>query len=435
MLLAGTAHALAFQSDERQQVMSLSQDWQGVETVHARDLRWTWDERRDLEDKILLQLREEGFDVSRIHRELRSDSKGAGLRPTEAKRLSELQLWLRIQQWGYVGTLVRENGIERLDLSPEELTELDRAATIARRELRVACQSLEQSVLEQLAGELGRDQQRYLLAQYQESSSWSEYFPLSPCRLREQLGHSPNVKRLNSEAGIKAVDDLDRHLRGFGSQRGLLLTPEQLIFSADAQRCLGLTTRQINDLQSIQEKRDRRILDLHIEMLLQREKGASKLFLGLEELELEAITRESANQLMEEVLLPEQRIRLTQLSAWARAQNIGWLPMLTDGSLGERLHVSTEQRMRLFRIAKQLQQEVEEKHVEMIQAYQKRLLEAFQKGKRDRILSALGELPTPNLLPDPKTILEIGDMVHGREFGKLNFESGGMDRSSTSTER
>ena len=408
VVLSDNVPALALQSEEDRQGMSLSQDWQGLEAVHADDLRWKVDEQGDgLDALILMQLRKEGYDVTRIENELRSDSTGKGLRPSEAKRLRELKHWLRVRQVGYLGLLLDWSGNGSLDLSTQELTRLYQSASIGGHELGEACQHLEQEVWNQLSSELRSEQQRKLRAEFRGSEQWSQRLPLGPSRLRDQLRHSSNAKRLNAQAGVEADGENDRHLSGFGSQAGLALTPGQLILSENVQRGLELSAMQTKEIRSIQKTRNSKILELHTEMLQQRQSGGSILLLGLEELEVEAIARESAEQMMDEVLLPEQRVRLTQLSAWMRARNIGGLAMLTDGSLGERLGVTSLQRTRLFNTAKRLQGEVEEKHAEMIQTYQQRLLEALEEKTRVRISAALGDMPVPHLLPEPERIIAI----------------------------
>ncbi len=380
--------------------------WAGVGVLSAEELAFTEsDTRLRVDPRILLQLREEGFEIARIQGG--TENGGDFPEPNDAllARLRELSEWRKIQQVGLLERLSHGDWANRFELSAEAIAAVGEAEKEARSELQQSCRRLEAFILERLLHELHREQRQQIAVELGTSEEWSKLAALSPRVLRLQLEHSSQVRELNRKSRVEPDYQGDRHLMGFGSQVRLALTPEQLVLRPDVQRCLELSTDQVSALEQIRGKAEMDLLQLHSEMLLARRRGADAAFLGLEELEAEALMRETREEMLSQVLLPEQRNRLSRLADWNRARTLGWLPILVDGSLGHRLKVTAAQRVRLFRAAQELCDEVDEAHLDMLVTYHLCLLDALGEEQSRRVQDALGEMPGLVLLSDPAAIL------------------------------
>lgn len=381
--------------------------WDGVVVLSAAELALSESESRpQVDPRILVQMRQEGFEIASLQTEREHEGEKPALSDTLQARFRELSEWSKIQQVGLLEWLRQGDWAKRLGLSADAIAAVAEAEVGARIELQDSCRKLEASILERLLQALDRKQRRQIAAELGTCEEWSEIGVLSPRVLRLQLEHSSRVRELNRNSRVEPDYEGDRHLIGFWSQMRLALTPEQLVLRPDVQRCLALSTEQIHALEQIRGRAEIEVLQLHSEMLLARNRGADAAFLGLEELEAEALVRESREEMLSQVLLPEQRRRLGRLAEWNRARTIGWLPMLVDGSLGHRLKVTSAQRVRLFQAAQDLREEVDEAHRAMLEAYHVCLLDGVGDEQRRRVQDALGEMPGLVLLADPAAILE-----------------------------
>ena len=106
------------------------------------------------------------------------------------------------------------------------------------------------------------------------------------------------------------------------------------------------------------------------------------------------------------VLGPEQERKLREIIQWNHFRRVGWLPVLTDGSLGHQLAVSSRQRSQLFSKAKTLQDAVMRTHSEMVEKFLAGATRSFSETRRVAFTAILGDFPSPPLLLQP--LREIG---------------------------
>ena len=269
---------------------------------------------------------------------------------------------------------------------------------------------LESDVNDRLLSELTPEQHEAAERELGPDEQWRELPPISVSLLRKHVSHSPNVAELNERDGIEPDYDNDSHIGGgmrLSGHPGQLpvALPELLIRDPRVQRLLDVSLSQSKEIRRVVEQQKASANALQQNHNRRRREGATNQELALLELELEAVRRESKEEILDEILLLPQRESLLRLSMFNRFRRIGLLALLTDGSLGHEIEVTGSQRNRLFAQSDELQKMVNDRSDSLTDRYHNQLLEALPAKAQQKLRVSLGDPPRDLLRSSPDLIL------------------------------
>ena len=424
ILAVKVSEAAAFQKEESQLIWSDPFDWQDAKHYRVADLKLIElaNQAENLE-VVFWALEREGR-VIKADRSVDVERRGdqeieAGDRrrpaihliPGEPEslvnpRLGQLLQWQAIQHVGLYELMLSGRWDEVLQLSPEDLAAFETDYRAAIRALKADCRLLEKRIRNELLAVLTESQRRQWDVSYGRFEVWDESMHIGPGQLLRQLRHSSQVAILNESLGVQPDLKTDRHLIGFGDHTASLRLAESLVRCSYVQRELAFSLQQIERLER-PEVPPRKWLDQRERMnqAVRPDEGkpATNAIRVGGETKTKGLNIPSD---IARVLGPEQERKLREIIQWNHFRRVGWLPVLTDGSLGHQLAVSSRQRSQLFSKAKTLQDAVMRTHSEMVEKFLAGATRSFSETRRVAFTAILGDFPSPPLLLQP--LREIG---------------------------
>ena len=322
------------------------------------------------------------------------------------QRLRQLLEWQAIQRIGFYPLMLTGRWDESLQLSPKDLAAFETDYRASIRELKADCLLMEKRIRDELLAVLTESQKRQWDSRFGCFEVWDESMHIGPGRLLQQLRHSFQAAVLNETLGVRPDLETDHHLVGFGDHVASGNWVESLVRRSDAQRELAFSSEQTERFEQHDDPA-RRWLDRRDRWTKSVQADGGKPATNATRLGRETtIDGFNIPSDLVRALEPEQERKLREMIQWNHFRRVGWLPVLTDGSLGHLLGVSSKQRSKLFSKAKKLQDEVIHAHSEMVEKFLRRATRSFSKKQRGAFFAMLGDLPSPPLLLQPSQ--EIG---------------------------
>ncbi|MEC9148491.1 MAG: hypothetical protein VX470_06605 [Planctomycetota bacterium] len=424
ILAVKVPEAAAFQNEESQLIWSDPLDWQDAQLYRAADLRLIELANQAENYEVALWVLEREGVVSKADRSIDVERRGdqevqAGdrrrpvihLSPRESEslvnpRLGQLLQWQAIQHVGLYELMLSGRWDEYLQLSPKDLAAFETDYRAAIRALQADCRLLEKRIRNELLAVLTESQRRQWDVRYGRFEGWDESMHIGPGQLFHQLRHSSQATILNESLGVQPDLKTDRHLIGFGDHAASVRLVESLVRCSYVQRELALSLQQIERLER-SEGPPRQWLDQRESMSQSVRPDEGKPATNATRVGGETKTKGlNIPSDIARVLGPEQERKLREMIQWNHFRRVGWLPVLTDGSLGYQLAVSSRQRSQLFSKAKTLQDEVIRTHSEMVEKLLAGATRSFSKTQLIAFTAILGDCPSPPLLLQP--LREIG---------------------------